>query len=242
MFEDSLVESRVGEVSSSRRWTTVASITLQFAVAGLVIVLPLLHPQAMSFELEAPKMLLPLPPKPPAPPVRVQKFAEAASKSVLSDLPRRAIISALLPGSRASANEEPSLLIPGNGMGMSSELPGGLLEGGGDGPHPNVSAGSVTPHKKLEVSSGVSEGLLIAPIRPVYPAIARAAHVEGTVVVEAVISRSGTIESLHVLSGPKMLQSAAIDAIRGARYRPYRLNGEAVDVQTTITVNFRMSA
>jgi periplasmic protein TonB len=84
--------------------------------------------------------------------------------------------------------------------------------------------------------------LLIAPIRPMYPAIARAAHVEGTVVVEVVISRSGAIESLHVPSGPMMLQSAAFDAIRAARYRPYRLNGEAVDVQTTITVNFRMSA
>jgi periplasmic protein TonB len=242
MFEDSLVESRVGEVSSSRRWTAVASITLQFAIAGLVIALPLLHPQALSFEIGAPKMLLPLPPKPPAPPVRVQRLPEATSNSVLPDLPHPAIISALLPGSRASASEEPSLLMPGNGVGMSSELPGGLLEAGGGGPHPSVSAGSDTPRKRLEVSSGVSEGLLIAPIRPAYPAIARAAHVEGTVVVEAVISRSGTIESLHVVSGPKMLQNAAMDAIRGARYRPYHLNGEAVDVQTTITVNFRMSA
>ncbi|WP_433964928.1 energy transducer TonB [Tunturiibacter gelidiferens] len=97
-------------------------------------------------------------------------------------------------------------------------------------------------HKTISVSSGVSQGLLIAPIRPAYPAIARAAHVEGTVVVEAVISRSGTIDNLHVLSGPVMLQNAAMDAIRAARYRPYRLNGEAVDVQTTITVNFRMGA
>jgi periplasmic protein TonB len=82
--------------------------------------------------------------------------------------------------------------------------------------------------------------MLIAPIRPVYPAIAKAGHVEGTVVVEAIISRAGTIESLHVISGPMMLQSAAIDAIRAARYRPYRLNGEPTEVQTTITVNFRM--
>jgi protein TonB len=86
----------------------------------------------------------------------------------------------------------------------------------------------------------VSEGLLLAPIRPVYPAIARAARVEGTVVVEAVISRVGRIESLRVVSGPEMLRRAALDAIQEARYRPYRLNGEAVDVETTITVNFRM--
>ena len=77
--------------------------------------------------------------------------------------------------------------------------------------------------------------MLIAPIHPVYPMIAKAARVEGTVVVEAVISRTGTIESLHVVSGPVMLQGAAIDAIREARYQPYRLNGEPTEVQTVIT-------
>ena len=80
----------------------------------------------------------------------------------------------------------------------------------------------------------------MAPIRPIYPVIARAAGVQGTVIVEAVISRIGTIESLHVVSGPPMLQSAALDAIREARYHPYRLNGEPTEVQTTITVNFRI--
>jgi protein TonB len=82
--------------------------------------------------------------------------------------------------------------------------------------------------------------MLLAPIRPVYPVIAKAAGVQGTVVVEAVISRKGTIESLHVVSGPAMLQNAALDAIRQARYQPYRLNGEPTEVQTTITVNFRI--
>ncbi|MBB5330644.1 energy transducer TonB [Tunturiibacter gelidoferens] len=240
MFEDSLVESRVGEISSSRRWTTVASITLQFAVAGLVIALPLLHPEAVSFEIEAPKMLLPSPPKPPKPPVRVQRVTEAASNAASPELSRPPVISTMVPSSVFSASEEPSLLAPDSGMGMRTELPGGLL--GGSGPHPSVTVGSGTPHKRIDVSSGVSEGMLITPIRPGYPAIARAAHVEGTVVVEAVISRNGTIESLHVLRGPTMLQSAAIEAIRGARYRPYRLNGEPVDVQTIITVNFRMGA
>jgi protein TonB len=82
--------------------------------------------------------------------------------------------------------------------------------------------------------------MLLAPIRPVYPAIAKAAGVQGTVVVEAVISRQGTIESLRVVRGPEMLQRAALDAIREARYQPFRLNGEPTEVQTTITVNFRL--
>jgi protein TonB len=123
---------------------------------------------------------------------------------------------------------------------MPGDLPGGFGIGDAHGP-----AVSVRPEPKpagvLHVSRGVSEGMLLAPIRPVYPVIAKAAHVEGTVVVEAVISRAGTIESLHVVSGPQMLQNAALDAIRAARYLPYRLNGEPTEVQTTITVNFRIS-
>jgi protein TonB len=80
--------------------------------------------------------------------------------------------------------------------------------------------------------------MLIAPIQPVYPRIAVAAGIQGTVVMEAVISKAGRIESLRVVSGPPMLQSAALDAVRAARYRPYLLNGEPTEVQTTISVNF----
>ncbi len=117
----------------------------------------------------------------------------------------------------------------------------GLPSGIGVGSGPNVSVVSVkAPAAPLHVSTGVLQGMLIAPIRPVYPAIAKAVHVEGAVVVDAVISTRGTIESLHVASGPLMLQEAAMDAIREARYQPYRLNGEPTEVQTVITVNFRM--
>ena len=122
---------------------------------------------------------------------------------------------------------------------MTDALPSGIGVGSGRGPVVSV-APAKRRLRRLHVSTGVSQGMLIAPIRPVYPVIARAAGVQGTVVVEAVISRTGTIESLHVVSGPPMLQSAALDAIREARYRPFRLNGEPTEVQTTITVNFRM--
>ncbi len=64
MFEDSLVESRLGVVSSSKRWTMLASIGLQVAAAGVVITLPLLHPEALPFRYETPKVLMPLIPKP----------------------------------------------------------------------------------------------------------------------------------------------------------------------------------
>jgi protein TonB len=82
--------------------------------------------------------------------------------------------------------------------------------------------------------------MLLTPIQPVYPVIARTAGVQGTVVLEATISAAGRIESLQVVSGPPMLRGAARDAVEVARYRPYKLNGQPTEVQTTITVVFRL--
>jgi len=127
----------------------------------------------------------------------------------------------------------------GNGIWASDSLPAALATGN---PGPMVSITPVHPDKPLKISGGISAGMLLSPIRPIYPAIARATHTEGTVVVEAVISRTGTIESLRVTSGPEVLRSAAMDAIRAARYQPYRLNGDPIEVQTTITVNFRFNS
>jgi len=94
----------------------------------------------------------------------------------------------------------------------------------------------------MRVSKGILAGMLLSPIRPVYPALAKAAGISGTVVVEAIISKKGIIESLHVVSGPETLRTSALDAIRTARYQPFRLNGEPIEIQTTITVNFTMGS
>jgi periplasmic protein TonB len=235
MFEDSLVESRVFEVSSSKRWTALASIGLQVAIAGMVIAVPLFHPEALPFHLDAPRVMVPLLPKAPAVVERVSSVSSSSASAAVPSV-TRALIFSHSPGG-GDVSETPSLAPVGGGMGMGDGLPSGI--GVGDGPRVSV-VSAKAPAAPLHVSTGVLQGMLIAPIRPVYPAIAKAAHVEGSVVVEAVISRAGTIESLHVVSGPMMLQGAAMDAIREARYQPYRLNGEPTEVQTVITVNFRM--
>jgi protein TonB len=85
------------------------------------------------------------------------------------------------------------------------------------------------------------EGNLIYRVQPVYPALARQARIQGTVLLRAVISREGTIENLQVVSGPPMLVPAAIDAVRQWRYRPYFLNDRAVEVDTQVTVKFVLS-
>ena len=82
------------------------------------------------------------------------------------------------------------------------------------------------------------EGNLIYRIQPDYPALARQVRIQGLVVLRAMISRDGTIENLQVLSGHPMLVRAALDAVRQWRYRPYVLNGEPVEVETEVKVNF----
>jgi protein TonB len=84
------------------------------------------------------------------------------------------------------------------------------------------------------------EGLLIQRTLPVYPPIARATGTNGTVTLAAIISKNGTIENLRVISGPIMLQQAALDAVRTWLYRPYLLNGQPVEVETTVSVIFTM--
>jgi protein TonB len=83
-------------------------------------------------------------------------------------------------------------------------------------------------------------GNLMDKVIPQYPAIAKAARIQGIVVLQAAISNAGTIENLRVISGPPMLRQAALDAVRIWRYKPYLLNGEPVEVETTVNVVFNL--
>jgi len=99
---------------------------------------------------------------------------------------------------------------------------------------------NISPPERISVSGGVMAGALIKRVRPDYPPIARAARVQGTVVLQAIISKDGYITNLHVISGPPMLQQAAMDAVKEWRYRPYLLLGQPVEVQTTVNVIFTL--
>lgn len=134
-----------------------------------------------------------------------------------------------------SAAPPPSLAI-GADLGTSG-LPGALLPA--SDPAPKVEPGS--PAGPLRVSSGVAAARLTAPIQPVYPDLAKEAHVQGTVIVEATITTSGRVRYVHVVSGPALLAGAALSAVQRARYRPFMLNGVPVEAETTITLVFRLN-
>jgi protein TonB len=121
------------------------------------------------------------------------------------------------------------------GMGGSANGVMGSMFGNGNAPKVQAA-----PPKKVNISAGVAIGMLIQKTTPIYPPIAKAARVSGTVVLQATISKSGTIENLRVMSGPAMLQQAALEAVRQWRYRPYLLNNDPVEVDTTVNVIFTL--
>jgi len=131
--------------------------------------------------------------------------------------------------------------------GVVGGVPGGVPGGAIGGVLGSVinSAPAVVPKvatpQRVRVSQGVSQGLLIHQVKPTYPPLARQARIQGTVVLQAVIGKDGTIQNLRVVSGHPMLAPAALEAVKQWRYKPYFLNGEPVEVDTTINVNFTLA-
>jgi protein TonB len=137
--------------------------------------------------------------------------------------------------------EEESPQASGVTNGVVGGVPGGSANGviggiiGSAAPPPKVA----TP-QKLRISSGVADGNKIHDVQPTYPQMARIAHIQGDVILQATISKAGTIENLRGVQGHPILIQAAMDAVKQWKYKPYILNGEPVEVETQIKVQFHM--
>ncbi len=113
-------------------------------------------------------------------------------------------------------------------------LPGNVIKDG-------VSASALPPGAaRIRVSQGVSQGLLLHQVAPDYPANARANHIQGSVAMRAVIGKDGRIHDLQIISGPSELVAAAQEAVEQWRYKPFLLQGEPLEIETQITVNFTL--
>jgi protein TonB len=155
---------------------------------------------------------------PPAIPVGVRAVHDAADGTSLDNA----------PGIGVSGIDGPP--------GFGPVVPGGFNNG-----KPMIDIPKPSPPQRpapLRMSEGVMEASLIHKVQPSYPAIARAIHLAGAVQLRAIIAADGSIRQVDVISGNALLVQSAIAAVREWRYRPTRLNGEAVEVETLITVNF----
>ncbi len=94
--------------------------------------------------------------------------------------------------------------------------------------------------QKIKLSQGISQGLLVKRVAPAYPPTAKQMHIQGTVQIQANISKEGNITDVKLLSGDASLGHAAMDAVRQWKYKPYVLNGEPIEIQTQVTVIFKL--
>ncbi len=237
MFEDALMESN-GTIRTQRGWLSGVAAICNGSILCLFVLWPLLHPASLPRQTLNMLLTAPAPPAAPLPQApRVVSMAVHLGALMNPFTPPR-----IVPDHIAESHDAPPQ-VADTGLGpLAKENGSGALNGlaasiGTSAPPPLV---RMAPAKKPVISSGVMAGNKLSGTDPHYPAIARAARMQGTVVLAATISTSGTIENLHVISGPPMLAAAAETAVRTWRYRPYRLNGEPVEVETTVNVIFNL--
>ncbi len=246
MFEDSLIESS-GRFGNKRRGaTTVVSFILQMCLLGVLILIPLIYTEALPKQQLMTFLVAPPPPPPPPPPpaaapvVKVQKIVSEIDQGALRTPTK-------IPEKVKMIKEEeappPTAGIGGVVGGVPGGVPGGQMGGviGGIISSTPVAVPKVATPQRVRVSQGVSQGLLVHQVKPNYPPLARQARIQGQVVLQALIAKDGTIQNLHLVSGHPMLAPAAIEAVKQWKYKPYFLNGEPVEVETQITVNFTLA-
>jgi protein TonB len=251
LFADVLLEVD-GSERRRRKWAAFSSVMFQSLLLGFALLFPLMFTEALPKQQLLTMLIAPPPPPPPPPPaapVPVRTVARIDSDLMDGQLrtPSR------IPEKVQMIREEeapPPVLSGGGGVigGVPGGIPGGQLGGVIGGIISDTNKTVIVPKlavptapKRIRVSQGVTRGLLVNKVEPGYPKIAVAARIEGQVVLSAIISKTGEIINLEVVSGHPILIPAAIEAVKQWRYRPFLLNGEPLEVETTINVNFQLA-
>ena len=245
MFEQTFVE---GTGKTNKSWTVLVSFAGQIVLIVVAVILPLIYTEVLpATTLQS---FLVAPPPAAAPPVKVVKVIPRqfdagrlmAPKSVPKEI---AVIKEdeLPPPASGVAG-----VVGGVGSGVAGGQLGGVLGGiiGGipsaaPPPPPPPPPKKEAAPQRIRVGGNVQSAMIIRKTPPIYPQLAKSARVQGVVHLAAIIAKDGTIQELHSLGGPALLIQAAMDAVKTWVYRPTLLNGEPVQVETTIDVNFTLN-
>jgi periplasmic protein TonB len=243
MFDD-LVISSAHPTRTHKPWTVAVSALVQAAIVGVMILIPLLVTEALPKQMLTTFLTAPAPPPPPPPPAPAVKIVKPVARLIQSG---KLVAPTVIPKKVNIIKEEempPDVGAVGVVGGVPGGMPGGtaggvlggILGGTGGGPPPPPKA---IP-SRIRVGGNVEQAALIHQVLPQYPQIAKTAHISGTVILHAIIAKDGTVQELQYISGPPLLMRTAMDAVRQWRYKPTLLNGEPVEVDTTISVVFTL--
>jgi len=254
MFEQTFV----GTGQTKKPVTVLMAFGIQIVMIVVLIVIPLLWFEVLPAAQLTSFLVAPPPPPPPPPPP-----AAAPPVKVVKVIPRQFDAGKLMapkqvPKEVATIKEE-ELPPPSSGVaGVVGGVPGGVAGGAPGGvlggiigsvpsaapppppPPPKKEEKAAAP-QRIKVGGNVQSARLVRQPRPVYPPLAKQARISGVVKLGAIISKDGTIQHLEVISGHPLLVPAALEAVKQWVYQPTLLNGEPVEVQTQIDVNFTLS-
>ena len=232
---DQLVIS--GEMQKTHKpWAVTLSAIVQTIILGILILIPLIYTEALPKGMLNTFLVAPAPPPPPPPPQPVVKAIKAPKIINIQKM----VAPTVIPKNIAVVKDEAPVIYTNSSDGVAGgtgNVLGGLIGSGPAGPPPPPKPAGPS---RIRVGGNVEAASLINKVTPVYPPIAKTAHVSGTVVLHAIISKDGTIQELQYVSGPPLLMKSAMDAVKEWRYRPTMLNGDPVEVDTTIDVVFTL--
>jgi len=238
---DELVESSVVRKKTNKGWAFILSTIAQVVVLGILVLIPLIYTQALPKAMLSTLLIAPPPPPPPPPPPAAVPIKVVKPVARLLEQGKLTQPKAIPKQVEVFKEAELPPEVPTNqGGGVLGGADGGLLGGLGGGP--SAAAPPPPPPPKtparIKLGGNVQAAKIIAQPQPTYPALARQARIQGNVVLHAIIGKDGRVSELQVVSGHPLLVQSALDAVRQWRYQPTQLNGDPVEVDTTITVSF----
>jgi len=243
MFEEMVVSSPKGK-KTNKSWTVVVSGIVQATFLAVLILIPLIYTEALPKASLATLLVAPPPPPPPPPPPAATQIVKVKPQVHLMDA-GKLVAPKVIPKEVKIIKEEaeqPDAMgaiggvpggVPGGQMGG---VIGGVIGGVGGAPPPPKPT-----QQRIRQGGAVQAAMLVNRVQPQYPPLARQTRISGTVRLHAIISKDGSVQQLEVLSGHPLLVQAALDAVRQWKYRPTTLNGEPVEVDTTIDVIFSLN-
>jgi protein TonB len=233
-----------------KRATLPIAYICEGILVGLFVLVPLIYTEALPSAQLMTFLAAPPPPPPPPPPPAAAPAPRIIRKATMADIMKAPTV---IPKTIARPDEAPA---PATAVGVVGGIPGGVPGGQFGGvlggviggvmssvsaaPPPPPPPKAATP-KRIRVGGQVESARLIFQPKPEYPPLAKMARIQGTVRLEAIISKDGTIQDLKVVSGHPLLVKSALEAVQRWRYQPTLLNGEPVEVVTEVDVNFTLA-
>ena len=244
MFDD-LVISSAKPKRTKTWWTVMLSTAVQVGIIFVLILIPLIYTEALPKQMLTTFLVAPAPPPPPPPPpAAVQRIVKPVARLIQQG---KMMAPTVIPKKVEMIKEEE--LPPDVGaVGVVGGVPGGIAGGSAGGVLGGIIGGvgsNMPPPPKptasrIRVGGNVQAAAIIRQVTPMYPPIAKTAHISGTVILHAIIGKDGSVQDLQYVSGPPLLMKSALDAVKQWRYKPTLLNGEPVEVDTTISVVFTL--